>query len=303
MNATEGSRAEAVAVGANSPHELALIALTAVSRELRSEALTVRTSSRIGELGLSDVRSLCAATVLQGAMRVVLEGEEHLVSAGEYVTMDARALPRGWVTEGSPTAPFVAVTVALDGVEICKVAELLELKPGAAHRSAATLSPELTGALARLVRAASSPRDRAVLVPIYRNELLYRLMRAQHSHRLIELARCRQTDEPLQGVLQYIDDHLAEAIVVADLAAVARLSVSALSSQFTATIGRSPYQYVKDRRLERSLELLQDRKNDVARVARMIGYSSPSHFISQFRVRFGMTPRIYAMRDRASRHV
>jgi AraC-like DNA-binding protein len=46
-------------------------------------------------------------------------------------------------------------------------------------------------------------------------------------------------------------------------------------------------------RLERARELLVDGNLTVARVSKEVGYASVSHFIAEFRGRFGVTPRAY----------
>ena len=46
-------------------------------------------------------------------------------------------------------------------------------------------------------------------------------------------------------------------------------------------------------RLDRARELLVDGTFTVARISKEVGYASVSHFISEFRGRFGVTPRAY----------
>jgi AraC-like DNA-binding protein len=58
--------------------------------------------------------------------------------------------------------------------------------------------------------------------------------------------------------------------------------------------GRSPYQYVKEARLDRARQLLDDGRLGIAHVAHSVGYTSVSHFIKGFRARFGVTPGDYA---------
>jgi AraC-like DNA-binding protein len=57
--------------------------------------------------------------------------------------------------------------------------------------------------------------------------------------------------------------------------------------------GKSPYQFVKELRLDRARELLVDGGLPVTVVSKQVGYASSSHFISEFGRRFGMTPRAY----------
>jgi AraC-like DNA-binding protein len=87
--------------------------------------------------------------------------------------------------------------------------------------------------------------------------------------------------------------HLSEPLTVADLAELVSLSPSAFAHMFRDITGRSPYQFLKEMRLERARELLVDGQLAVARVSKEVGYGSVSHFIAEFRGRFGVTPRAY----------
>jgi AraC-like DNA-binding protein len=77
------------------------------------------------------------------------------------------------------------------------------------------------------------------------------------------------------------------------MADLVRLSPSAFAHLFRDVTGRSPYQFVKEMRLDRARELLVDGHATVARISKEVGYASVSHFISEFRGRFGVTPRAY----------
>jgi AraC-like DNA-binding protein len=72
-------------------------------------------------------------------------------------------------------------------------------------------------------------------------------------------------------------------------------------TQLTLTRRGSPYQFVKDTRLERARELLLDRRLRVSDVSVAVGYASMSHFTKEFRARFGTTPREYADAEGLSR--
>jgi AraC-like DNA-binding protein len=94
--------------------------------------------------------------------------------------------------------------------------------------------------------------------------------------------------------------HLSAPLTVADLAEQVNLSPSAFAHLFRDVTGRSPYQFVKEMRLDKAREVLIDGQLAVVRVAQEVGYGSASHFISEFRARFGVTPR--AFRDEHALH-
>jgi transcriptional regulator GlxA family with amidase domain len=118
------------------------------------------------------------------------------------------------------------------------------------------------------------------------------LQREQYA-RLLALAAAESASNPVSAVLEYMRTHLSEPLTVADLADLVSLSPSAFAHLFRDVTGRSPYQFLKEMRLDRARELLVDGNLTVARISKEVGYGSVSHFISEFRSRFGVTPRAY----------
>jgi AraC-like DNA-binding protein len=97
----------------------------------------------------------------------------------------------------------------------------------------------------------------------------------------------------LRRVLNYIEDHLADEIAVADLANVACLSIFHFTRAFSSAIGVSPYQYVSQRRMECAKALIAVGSTSIAAAAFMCRFSSQSSFTRAFRRVTGMTPAQY----------
>lgn len=104
-------------------------------------------------------------------------------------------------------------------------------------------------------------------------------------------ARSRLSSPVLQRVDDYIRQHLAEPIGLTDLAREAGLSRYHFTRLFTNTVGRSPYQHVLHKRLERAYHLLTGSQVPLADVALAAGFSSQSHFATVCRRVLGATPR------------
>lgn len=47
-------------------------------------------------------------------------------------------------------------------------------------------------------------------------------------------------------------------------------------------------------RLTRARELLIENQSSITQISQAVGYRSTSHFINEFRERFGMTPRTFS---------
>lgn len=99
--------------------------------------------------------------------------------------------------------------------------------------------------------------------------------------------------QQLSQVLDYINDHLAQDIKLADLAALLNMSQFHFSHLFKQSSGTSPYQYLLQQRVERAKELLKQSDRSIMDIAFLCGFNSHSHLSKQFRQFTGMTPTVY----------
>ena len=101
----------------------------------------------------------------------------------------------------------------------------------------------------------------------------------------------------LKRVLDYLNDNLARAVSLADLAAVARVSVFHFARQFRGTVGEPPHRYVIRLRVERAKELLREGRLSLAQIAAAAGFADQSHFNRHFKRLEGVTPRQFSLGD------
>lgn len=95
-------------------------------------------------------------------------------------------------------------------------------------------------------------------------------------------------------VREYVEVHLAEDLRLQELADVAHLSPYHFARCFRAATGRSPHQYVIDRRVEAARRALAARAVPIAALARAVGFAGAGHLSRHFRPRVGTTPAAYA---------
>jgi AraC-like DNA-binding protein len=95
----------------------------------------------------------------------------------------------------------------------------------------------------------------------------------------------------LKRVSEYVDNHLAAKISLADLAAVAGLSRMHFASQFRAATGLRPHEYILRRRIRRAEELLRNSTMAIVEVALTVGFQTQAHFTTVFKRFVGWTPR------------
>ena len=95
----------------------------------------------------------------------------------------------------------------------------------------------------------------------------------------------------------WIEEHLFEPLSIRQLARELATSESTVLRTFRREHGIAPAIYVRRRRLEEALRLLETGRYDVTEVASRVGYDNPSAFANAFRRVHGVSPS--AARTRA----
>jgi AraC family transcriptional regulator len=94
-------------------------------------------------------------------------------------------------------------------------------------------------------------------------------------------------------VADYIDEHLADDIPLATLAALARLSPYHFSRSFKGSFGVPPLRYHAHRRIERAKELLANPELSITAIAFAVGFSDTASFSAAFHRLTGQTASRY----------
>jgi AraC-like DNA-binding protein len=97
-------------------------------------------------------------------------------------------------------------------------------------------------------------------------------------------------------VLEYIDDGIAGALPLDQLAGIADMPLLAFLRSFSRAIGITPHAYVTERRLQRARALLAVSDDSVAAIAAECGFAHQSHFGDVLKARLGLTPAQYRAR-------
>lgn len=97
----------------------------------------------------------------------------------------------------------------------------------------------------------------------------------------------------LQDTLQWAEDHLAEALSVADLARHAHMSTRTFTRRFPAMVGATPWDWLLRTRVRRAQELLERTDWPVDRVATACGFQSTATFRHHFGRVTAVTPGQY----------
>lgn len=260
--------------------------------------------------------AVCVCVVGQGTAEAEVGGRRYLCPADSYIV-------KAWVDEGFETeileasakTPFVGsliefspreVVRAMEDIQRCSPNSLLRDKlwaPTAYVQEATPAFHELVASLASCV-ISGSHLDKSLLLPLRRRELLYLLLLpllGSQDNRLLE----PDEDSPVlphsvvsvQPAIELLTKDLSKPLRVADLARAVNISPSRFAHVFKESTGVSPHRFRKQLRMEHARHLLEEKGWAVTTVAVEVGYSNVSHFISEFKRIFGMTPGSYLARN------
>ncbi|MBN9747839.1 AraC family transcriptional regulator [Amycolatopsis sp. A1MSW2902] len=254
-----------------------------------------------------EVRELHLCVIAQGRKRVTQDGVAHYYDPFTYLAISGNSPFLTEIVEASPEKPFLSFGLQLDNELVREVSSDIIMerqttafttgrqpKETAPASFVSALDRDMMDAILRFLRALSTGADRRVLAPTYLKEIVYRALQAEQYGRLVERAAHESANNPVSAIIAYVRDHIAEPLTVSDMAEHAFMSPSAFSHLFRDVTGKSPYQFVKEMRLNRARELLVGEETSVTQISKSVGYRSTSHFINEFRDRFGVTPRAFA---------
>jgi len=236
--------------------------------------------------------SLCV--VLQGAKTSMLGEHAFRYDAGKCLIASVEVPIRAEITRASAASPYLAFSLAIDPAT---VADLL-LEQGGAGPGTSTvpalgvhaLAPELIDPLCRLVALCDRPQDIAVLAPLIRREIVWRLLQGPMGRALRQIGVADSRMARIGRAIAHIRKRFSTQIDVRALAGLAGMSPATFHRHFKAVTGMSPVQYQKQLRLQEARRLLLADGAEVASIGFAIGYESPSQFSREYRRLFGVPP-------------
>ncbi|BDT90987.1 MULTISPECIES: AraC family transcriptional regulator [Nocardia] len=234
--------------------------------------------------------------IAQGAKRLAYGEQVYDHRAGHYLVASTAVPLKCRFLEATPERPVLGLCLLL---QPSQVAELL-LQAGRGAFADDTIAPpavgfaeaskELLDAAMRLVRLLDQPRDRDVLTPLIKREILWRLLTSEHGAIVRQIGLTDPRLSPIAEALQWIRENYREPFQVPDLARLTGMSTSAFHRHFQAVTRTTPIQYQKQIRLNQARLLLAANPRDVANIGYLVGYDSPSQFSREYRRLFGAPP-------------
>jgi AraC family transcriptional regulator len=101
-------------------------------------------------------------------------------------------------------------------------------------------------------------------------------------------------------VRDYIDAHIAERILVAELSAILGQSEAHFSRSFKRTFGEPPHAFVIRRRLAFAADYMVQTESSLSAIALRCGFSDQAHLCRAFRQATGLSPAVWRRRCRTA---
>ena len=102
-------------------------------------------------------------------------------------------------------------------------------------------------------------------------------------------------EKGLRTVLTYMQEHLADDVKLADLAALVNVSAFHFLRLFRVATGTTPHSYLVGLRIRRGAQLLRQTTLPVGQIAVRCGYRSAGRFSEAFRRQFDASPSSYRL--------
>lgn len=231
--------------------------------------------------------------VLQGAKEVILGDQRVRYGAGHYAVASVELTVSGRISEASPDAPYMSVTLALDREALAGL--IPDLPPGLRTPpttpafAVSPTGPDLADAWLRLLSLLDRPDDIPVLGPLLEREILYRLLQGPQAAMVRQIALADSRLSQVRRAITWIRAHYSEPLRIEDLASLAGMSPATFHRHFKSATSLSPLQFQKCLRLQHARRLLLA-DHDAARAGYAVGYESASQFSREYARLFGAPP-------------
>jgi AraC-like DNA-binding protein len=250
---------------------------------------------------LGEVAEPAVAVIAQGAKEIALNGRVVSHGAGQFAIIPVELPVIGRITQASPAAPLLAFVLMLRQEKITALLAELSRAATPPPRAAGPLaaitvseaSPALLDTVSRLVMLLDEPAAVPVLAEGIERELLWRLLTGPQGAAVQQIGLTGSRLTHLARAITFIRTHYDQTLRIADLAALATLSVTSFHRNFRALTSMTPIQFQKQIRLQKARTRLIADPGDVAGTGHAVGYSSPSQFSREYRRMFGAPPSLH----------
>ncbi|MDO6704929.1 AraC family transcriptional regulator [Photobacterium sp. 1_MG-2023] len=251
----------------------------------------------------STENSACSPTIyspmlcllVQGEKRITAGARELMLNAGDFLLVPVMMPVVGEILRASEEQPYIGISIALDLKELTDLLIAMKEQPEAiikcpyCIRTVAS-DEDMLLVFKRFLSLLDHPEDIAIMLPLLKRELMYRLLKSPAGVQLRQfLLRDTQANR-ISKVVEMIQQRYREPIRVQELADMVHMSQSSLFNAFKAVTSMTPLQFQKQLRLNEARRIMLQDGLDASAASYRVGYESPSHFNREYSRLFGIPP-------------
>ena len=194
----------------------------------------------------------------------------------------------------------------MDGLSLCK-----KLKEDEKTSHIPIILLTALASQASKVEGIETGADDYIIKPFDKKELIARVKNLiDQRQRLREKYSRQLTLEPKVLAITSVDERFLEKIIgileqrlddstfgVEDLAKETAMSRTQLFRKMRALLNQSPQDFIRDFRLKRAAQLLENKAGNISEVAYQVGFNNLSYFTKRFKELFGKTPSEYNLKN------
>ncbi len=233
--------------------------------------------------------------IAQGAKRVVLGDDTYVFDPHHFLITSVDLPTVVQIIKASREKPYPSLRMKLDQGEISHLLVDSNLPPLRTQESTrgmaiGEVTLPLLAAFQRLIDLLDEPDGIAILAPIIKREIFYRLLVGDQGARLRQMASAGSQSHQIARAINWLMGNFTRPLRIDDLATQVNMSPSTFHHHFRALTAMSPLQYQKWLRLNEARRLRLTERLDAATAAFQVGYESPSQFSREYRRFFGESP-------------
>ena len=100
-------------------------------------------------------------------------------------------------------------------------------------------------------------------------------------------------DRRIELVISHLESETSRSWDARSLGALVNLSASRFRHLFKQETGTSPRQYLRELRFRKAELMLRTTFRSVKEIGEQVGLTASGHFVSDFKKRYGLTPKAY----------
>lgn len=234
--------------------------------------------------------------VARGEKQLWVGGEGYPYDPSRFLITSLNLPANSEVLAASPEQPCLGLTLKLDVRMLAELAAQGGLSP-VRNKSVVggvgigTVTDALLASFERLLALLEEPDAIAILAPLIKREIHYRLLMSDQANRLRQITAVDGQGYRIAKAIDWLKLNYTSALRVDELAAQVQMSAATFHHHFRQLTAMSPLQYQKWLRLNEARRLMLNEHKDVSTAAFKVGYESPSQFSREYSRLFGVPPK------------